>query len=158
MIDLPGAALPVAAVTCVMLVTVWGGREYAWSSPEIGGLLVLAIVLAAVFIWWERRAANPVLPPHLFRAPAFRFAVPASLVLGVLLLGAVVFLPQFFQAVRGMSAATSGLCRHYAALADVPPTSEKALLVGGPHGGADCAPPAGLEPAAKRLEGACSIH
>lgn len=33
-------------------------------------------------------------------------------------------------------------------------TSKKAL----PMGGLSVAPPAGLEPAAKRLEGACSIH
>ncbi|MDF9817181.1 MDR family MFS transporter [Streptomyces sp. SPB162] len=108
-IDFLGSALLVSAVTCVMLVTVWGGRDYAWGSTQIIGLLAIGAVLIAVFVWWEHQAPNPVLPPHLFRAPAFRFAVPASLVLGMLLLGAVVFLPQFFQAVRGMSAATSGL-------------------------------------------------
>ncbi|GLY70184.1 hypothetical protein Atai01_68030 [Amycolatopsis taiwanensis] len=45
----------------------------------------------------------------MFRARAFAVAVPASVVLGMLLLSAVVFLPQYFQVVRGMDASLSGL-------------------------------------------------
>jgi EmrB/QacA subfamily drug resistance transporter len=109
-IDAPGAVLLVSAVTSAMLVTVWGGRDYAWTSPIIIALVLATAGLLAAFVWWEgKKATNPVLPLRLFKAPAFRFAVPASLLLGMLLLGAVVFLPQFFQATRNMSAATSGL-------------------------------------------------
>ncbi|MGW5688970.1 MDR family MFS transporter [Nonomuraea sp. NPDC003754] len=108
-VDLLGAALLVGAVTCVMLVTVWGGRDHAWYSAQILGLLAAAVVLLVAFTAVQRRAANPVLPLGLFRARAFAVAVPASLVLGMLLLGAVVFLPQYFQAVRGMNASLSGL-------------------------------------------------
>lgn len=108
-VDVLGSLLLVGAVTCVMLETVWGGRDYAWGSGQSLGLLAGAAVLLVGFVLRERAATHPVLPLQLFRSRAFAVAVPASLVLGMMLLGAVVFLPQFFQAVRGMSASMSGL-------------------------------------------------
>ncbi|MEU2233391.1 MDR family MFS transporter [Streptomyces vietnamensis] len=108
-LDVLGSVLLVGAVTCLMLVTVWAGRDYAWGSVQILGLVAAALVLLIGFVARERAAANPVLPLQLFKSRAFAVAVPASVVLGMLLLAAVVFLPQFFQAVRGMSASTSGL-------------------------------------------------
>ncbi|NUQ95018.1 MAG: MFS transporter [Streptomyces sp.] len=108
-VDYTGAALLVGAVTCLLLATVWGGRTYDWGSWEIIGLLAAAAVLLAGFLFWETGAEFPILPLHLFGSRAFSTVIPASVLLGATLFGAVVYLPQFFQVVHGMSPSTSGL-------------------------------------------------
>src|SRR5829696_4347747 len=70
-IDYTGAALLAAGLTCLLLVTTWGGREYAWDSAEIAGLGAGAIALLALFVAQERRAPEPILPLRLFRKPVF---------------------------------------------------------------------------------------
>src|SRR5262245_14113740 len=48
-IDYLGAALVMSGATCLLLVTVWGGTEYAWGSPVIVGLTIAGLVLTALF-------------------------------------------------------------------------------------------------------------
>jgi EmrB/QacA subfamily drug resistance transporter len=108
-IDYAGALLLSAGTTSGLLVLSWGGTTYAWSSPVILGLAAVAVVLFLAFIACERRATEPILPPHLFRNRVF---VVASSVLGlasVAIFGAVVFLPLFFQLVLGATPSRAGL-------------------------------------------------
>jgi hypothetical protein len=46
----------------VVLLTTWGGRQYAWGSPAIVGLGIGALVALVLFVLVERRAAEPVIP------------------------------------------------------------------------------------------------
>jgi EmrB/QacA subfamily drug resistance transporter len=108
-VDLAGSALLMGAVVSLLLVTEWGGREYAWASGQILGLIALCSVLAALFVWWEGRARNPLLPLRLFTNPALRVALPATAVVGMLLYGSIVFMPTFLQAAYDMSATQAGL-------------------------------------------------
>jgi EmrB/QacA subfamily drug resistance transporter len=108
-IDYLGAALLVTGVTAVLLVTVWAGNQYAWGSPEIIGLAVAGAALLVAFAFQERRAAEPVLPPRLFRDRVFLVAVAVLFVVGVAMFGAIIFLPLFLQVVTGASATNSGL-------------------------------------------------
>ena len=66
-IDYVGAATLTGAITCLLLVSAWGGQTYAWSSAEVVGVAVGAVVLFAAFLVSERRAPEPVLPLRLFR-------------------------------------------------------------------------------------------
>lgn len=108
-IDYPGAALIVGAVTSALLVMVWGGAQYAWTSPEIIGLAVAAVVLTVAFVWQERRASEPILPLRLFRNSVFNVSSIAGFVVGVAMFGAVIFLPVYMQVVKGATATRSGL-------------------------------------------------
>ena len=108
-IDFEGAALLVAGVSALLLALVWGGNEYEWGSTTIVGLLVASAVLLAVFVIWEGRAEEPILPLRLFRARVFTIGVLLSFVVGASMFGAIVFLPLFLQAVTGASATNSGL-------------------------------------------------
>jgi EmrB/QacA subfamily drug resistance transporter len=108
-VDYLGAALLVAGVTCMLLVTVWGGDRYGWGSPTILGLAAAGAALLGAFAVQERRAAEPVLPPRLFRDPVFRVATVTLFLVGVAMFGAIVFLPLFLQVVAGASATNSGL-------------------------------------------------
>jgi EmrB/QacA subfamily drug resistance transporter len=108
-IDYLGSALLVGAVTCILLVTVWGGSEYAWDSPTILGLSVAAAALLVAFIWQERHAPEPVLPLRLFRVRDFTIAGVVGFLVGVAMFGATVYLPVYLQVVKGASATSSGL-------------------------------------------------
>jgi EmrB/QacA subfamily drug resistance transporter len=108
-IDYLGAALLVAAVSAALLVTVWGGREYAWGSGIILGLAVLAIVLFALFLLHERRAAEPIIPLRLFGNRVFSITSGMGFILGLAMFGGIIFLPLFLQVVLGESATNSGL-------------------------------------------------
>jgi len=108
-IDFLGAALMVVSVTSLLLVTVWGGEQFAWVSPEIIGLTALGLVGAALFVRQEARAPEPILPLALFRNHTFSLSSSISFLIGFAMFGTIVFLPLYFQVVTGASATESGL-------------------------------------------------
>src|SRR6202050_353434 len=66
-IDYLGAAVLAVAATAIVLVTTWGGTQYAWGSAIILFLIVLAVAAVAAFIRIEFRASEPILPMHVFK-------------------------------------------------------------------------------------------
>jgi EmrB/QacA subfamily drug resistance transporter len=108
-IDFLGAGLLVGSVTAILLVTVWGGDQYAWLSPEIIGLAAAGVLLLGAFIARERRAPEPILPLKLFQDAVFSVGSALLFIQGVVMFGAIVFLPLYFQVVKGASATRSGL-------------------------------------------------
>ncbi len=108
-IDYAGAALMVGGVTSLLLVSTWAGSQYAWSSPQILGLLGAAVVLLTLFVLVERTAPEPILSLELFRNGVFNIGNVGSFAMGAAMLGSVVFLPLFLQLVTGASATNSGL-------------------------------------------------
>jgi EmrB/QacA subfamily drug resistance transporter len=108
-IDYLGFVLLSTAVTCLVLITTWGGSQYAWGSPPIIGLGVAIVVAIAVFIPVEHRAAEPIIPLHLFRSRTFVVASVVGFLVGFAMFGAITYLPQYQQVVRGASATASGL-------------------------------------------------
>jgi EmrB/QacA subfamily drug resistance transporter len=108
-IDVPGAALLAAALSCVLLVVTWGGRELAWSSAELLGLAAAAVVLLAAFVAQERRAGDPILPLRVLADPVVRVASAVMFLTTLAFFAAIVFVPLFLQLVTGASATESGL-------------------------------------------------
>ena len=108
-IDLLGAALLVGSVVSLLLMAVWGGTIYPWSSPVIVGLGVAGVILGALFFAQERRAEEPIIPLRLFRIRIVSLSAAILFLVGATLFGAVVFLPLYLQAVLGASATNSGL-------------------------------------------------
>ncbi|MGC8480723.1 MAG: MDR family MFS transporter [Acidimicrobiales bacterium] len=108
-IDYLGSLLVVGGISALLLVTVWGGQTYAWSSPQVLLTAAGGIVLLIAFGVRERVAADPILPLRLFRIRVFSVANLAGFLVGASLFGAVVYLPTYLQAARGVSASTSGM-------------------------------------------------
>ncbi|MGW6717530.1 MFS transporter [Streptomyces sp. NPDC054995] len=108
-LDVLGAVLLAVASTCLVLVTSWGGTEYAWGSRTILGLAAGAVVSTALFVAVEHRAAEPIIPLRLFRDSVFNVTGLIGAVVGVALFGAASYLPTYLQMVDGVSATESGL-------------------------------------------------
>jgi EmrB/QacA subfamily drug resistance transporter len=108
-IDFLGATLLTAGVSALILLTTWGGSEYAWSSAIILALGAASVVLLAAFVWQERRAAEPIIPLSLFASPVFRIATSLGFLVGLAMFGAIIFIPLFLQLVYGVSPTSSGL-------------------------------------------------
>ena len=108
-LDLLGAALLVAGVVALLLVTAWGGTEHPWSSPVIIVLGLAGGTLSLLFVLRQRSAAQPIIPPRLFRSRTFSLVAAAGFMVGATMFGSIVFLPVFFQLVTGASATEAGL-------------------------------------------------
>ncbi|MFE9355544.1 MFS transporter [Streptomyces olivaceoviridis] len=108
-LDVLGTLLLAAASTCLVLLTSWGGTEYAWGSRQILGLGAGALLATVLFLVAERFAAEPLIPLRLFRDSVFALSGLVGLVIGVALFGAASYLPTFLQMVDGASATESGL-------------------------------------------------
>ena len=108
-IDYAGTVLIGTAATCLVLLTSLGGVTYRWGSFPIILLGVLALVCVAGFILVEARAAEPVMPLHLFTNRVFASASVVGFVIGFVMFGSLAYLPQYMQVVRGISPTLSGL-------------------------------------------------
>src|SRR5213593_243599 len=106
-IDYLGATVLVAALVPI-LVGLTNKQSASWGDPSVGGLIALGLVIAAVFVWIESRAIDPIVPLELFRNRSFTISVIAMFVASMAFFAPVVFLPRWFQVVGGASATQSG--------------------------------------------------
>ena len=109
-LDVLGAILLVAATVSLMLALSWGGRLYPWLSAEVVALVGASLLLWSLFALRQRLAREPLIPLEVLRNPVVRAGtVAACFAMGVYI-GLCIFLPIYFEGVRGMSATQSGLC------------------------------------------------
>lgn len=108
-IDYIGAVLLTVGITAIVLVTTWGGTEYAWDSAVIMELIGLGVASLAGFLYSQTRVPEPIMPLHIFRSRNFTLMSVIGFLTGFVMFGAVLFLPLFQQSVQGASATNSGL-------------------------------------------------
>jgi EmrB/QacA subfamily drug resistance transporter len=108
-IDYAGAATLAVAATAIILMTTWGGTQYAWRSAPIISLAVIGVLGTAAFIAVEARASEPLLPLHVFKNRNFSLASGMTFLLGLGMFGALTFLPLYQQTAQHLSATGSGL-------------------------------------------------
>ena len=109
-IDWLGAGLMTIWITALVLLTTWGGTQYAWTSPHDPLPDRADLRRRSWPSSWSRCAsAEPILPLRVFRNLNFTLAAALSFVVGFAMFGAMTFLPQFQQYVQGASATASGL-------------------------------------------------
>lgn len=109
-LDLLGTLMVVPAITCLLLGLQWGGVQYSWSSVRIIVLLISAVLLFAIFGYWQYRlGGDAVLPPKIVK----NRNVWAGMVFMACCDGTLAvteyFMSIYFQGVRGYSAWKSGL-------------------------------------------------
>jgi EmrB/QacA subfamily drug resistance transporter len=80
----------------------------AWTDPSVGGLLLLGLIILAIFMVVEARAVEPIIPLSLFKSRTFTATNIGVFFVSFGMFAAVIFLPRWFQAVKGISATQSG--------------------------------------------------
>ena len=108
-IDWTGSAMLVVWLTSLVLMITWGGTTYPWGSWRVILLGAIALVGFIVFIAYERRVEEPVMPLRLFGNTNFSLANALGFAAGFAMFGGITFLPQYQQFVQGASATNSGL-------------------------------------------------
>jgi len=108
-VDYVGAGLLTIASVSLLLASVWGGSLYAWSSPTILALLASGGIVGLIFVLWERKATEPIIPMSLFKNDIFAVSVLLSLLAGVAMFASILYIPLYQQIVRGNSPTQSGL-------------------------------------------------
>ena len=108
-LDYWGVTMLILAVVPLLLAFSWANEQYPWLSAQIIGLLAFAALAALAFAAVEMRAAEPILPPALFRHPIFLVSAGVTFLTAMGMFGGIVYLPLFVQGVIGSSATNSGL-------------------------------------------------
>jgi EmrB/QacA subfamily drug resistance transporter len=107
-VDFFGATASMLAIVAILLALTWGGREYAWLSPPIVGLLVLAGASATLLWWAERRASDPFIPAALLRDNVVRFACLGHFTGFFVWFSMILLAPVRLQLVHGATATEAG--------------------------------------------------
>ncbi len=108
-VDYRGSFLLVVSVSSLILALAWASEEYGWTDVSTVALLALAIVTGIVFVSWEKRAPEPIIPMSLFRIDVVRAVVPMMFLVGTVFYGTNAFLPLYLQSVTGVSPTNAGL-------------------------------------------------
>ena len=106
-IDYVGAALFTAGLI-PFLIGLTNKQTHDWIDPLVAGLIGVGLAIGAVFLWWEARAADPIIRLALFRTRNFTIAVVSMFLTSFGFLGAILFVPRWFQSIKGLSATESG--------------------------------------------------
>ena len=84
------------------------GIPNEWTDFTVGGFLLIALVLSAIFLFIESRAKEPIVPLSLWRDRTYASSIVSTFLISFGFFGAIIFLPRWFQVVRGESATLSG--------------------------------------------------
>ncbi|PCE25272.1 hypothetical protein BWP39_12160 [Paraburkholderia acidicola] len=108
-IDYAGMVLLIVSVGAVLLALngIASARTAFPVSPAVSA--AIALVFGALFVWWEKRAQEPIVSVGLFRNDTFAVAVAASGMMVFAMQASMVFLPLYFQMVLGKTPTASGL-------------------------------------------------
>lgn len=106
--DIPGVFLSTTALFTLVFGIIKAG-EIGWDQPRTLVSLALALILIALFLIWEKRAAHPMLPLHFFTNMSFTAASISMTVTLFTLLGIIFFIPQFFQGIQNYTPLETGI-------------------------------------------------
>ena len=108
-IDYLGALLIVASVVSILIALSVLGPENGWSDPRTVASLSLGFLIVIIYMLWEKRVTEPILPLSLFRNHTFSLTSIIGFIIGAGMFGAIIMLPLYLQIVQGATATEAGL-------------------------------------------------
>jgi EmrB/QacA subfamily drug resistance transporter len=106
-VDWAGSALAIAGLG-LLAYGLTAASNVGWANSAVLASLCGSAVLLSALLWWEARAAAPMLPLVLFRSLTFSGANVVTLLLYFALSGELFFLPFYLIDIQGYSAAEAG--------------------------------------------------
>lgn len=106
-LDIPGVITFTAAVVPV-LIALTNAETTDWLDPSVVGWFVAGLIFLVLFVLIEWRSADPMIPLKLFRNRTFTFSAAATFMAVFGFSTLIIFLPLWFQIVRGESTTASG--------------------------------------------------
>lgn len=107
-VDWAGSAALAAATLAVLLGLKLAEEGQNWASPGVILLFAAGAAAAAGFFYAERRAKEPVLPPELIRDKVISGTLLATFFQGMMMYGALLYIPLFVQGTLGGDAGDTG--------------------------------------------------
>jgi EmrB/QacA subfamily drug resistance transporter len=107
-LDVLGTCLLTAAVSALLVALLEGGALGGFGDRRTLALFAAAACGLVLFLWQERRAADPMLPLGLFRDRLISVSSGINVVIGTLMFAITAFVPVWSQGVLGGSAAAAG--------------------------------------------------
>ena len=108
-IDWLGASLLVIGVVSLLMLTLWGGNEYAWMSAQIIGLGAVGVGALVAFVFQELHHPEPMVSMELFRNKVFTVTSAIGFVVGFAMFGSIVYLSIYLQVVYESTPTVAGL-------------------------------------------------
>ncbi|MGO4706432.1 MDR family MFS transporter [Microvirga sp. 2MCAF38] len=108
-LDFLGAFLLVVATVSLLLALSWGGLRFPWFSTPIIGLVGSSAGLWVLFAARMKYAPEPLIPADVLKNPVVRMGTLSACFGMGTYIGLTIYLPIFFEVVRGLSASHSGL-------------------------------------------------
>ena len=98
-----------SATVSILLALSWGGLRYPWGSAPILCAVALSALAWVLFGWRMKTAPEPLIPAGILHNPVVRMGVLAACFGMGTYIGLTIYLPVYFETVRGLSASHSGL-------------------------------------------------
>ncbi|KAF2127380.1 MFS general substrate transporter [Dothidotthia symphoricarpi CBS 119687] len=110
-LDPLGTVLFLPAITCLLLALEWGAAEYSWNSPRLIALLVVFAVLFMGFGVWQylTRNTTATVPARILLQRSVAFGGASQFCVGATMLTISIYIPLWFQAIKGTTAMQSGI-------------------------------------------------
>jgi len=107
-LDLVGVALVTGGVVALVWALVRANQS-GWASAEIVTTLAAGTLLLLLFVAWELRAPQPMIPLRLFRNQTFAAGNATTFLMSGAIFAGAYFVTQEFQFARGYSPVSAGL-------------------------------------------------
>ncbi|MGW6654329.1 MFS transporter [Streptomyces sp. CB02130] len=105
--DLLGAVLSTVSVVALVWAVISVPRD-GWLDPRTLGTGLVGVVGVTIFVWWEKRTADPMLDMSMFSNPKFRGAVLGGILTAFGMAGSLFLLTQDLQFLRGYNPLEAG--------------------------------------------------
>jgi DHA2 family multidrug resistance protein len=115
-VDFMGLGLVAVGVGCLEFVLDKGQEKDWFGDQMITGFAILSLVALIFFVFWEWQHPDPIVDIRLLKNRNFGTAVFLQLILGMVLFGSTVLIPQFLQVLLGYTAERSGMALSIGAL------------------------------------------
>lgn len=112
-LDYRGISILSTVILIIVAITTFGGTLIPWSSVFMIGLFIAFAALVALFIFSQKKTADPIIPLHLFKYRVFNVCLFAVFSMMFAATGLIFFLPMFLQNIHGFTPTETGLFMTY---------------------------------------------